>query len=152
MPVITVVCGLLLTLVGVGGYANAWASHSGEPQDVTQAAAGEPDTGHASSHPKFITALIPAFAGLPLIVLGVVAMNEKYLKHAMHAAAVLGLLGFLLPGFMAGRKLLAASGGEPVNPASLTAQLLMAGICAVFVGFCVNSFVAARRRRAARGA
>ena len=41
-----------------------------------------------------ITALIPTFFGIPMLVFGWLALNEKYLKHAMHGAAVLTLIGF----------------------------------------------------------
>ena len=41
-----------------------------------------------------ITALIPAFFGVPMLILGWFGLNEKYLKHTMHVAAVLNLLGF----------------------------------------------------------
>ena len=41
-----------------------------------------------------VTALIPAFFGVPMLILGWLGLNEKYLKHAMHGAAVLTLLGF----------------------------------------------------------
>ncbi|WP_297838489.1 hypothetical protein [Ignavibacterium sp.] len=36
-----------------------------------------------------ITALIPTFFGIPLLILGWLGLNEKYLKHTMHGAAVL---------------------------------------------------------------
>jgi len=42
-----------------------------------------------------ITALIPAFLGLPMLILGWIAQNEKYLKHAMHGAAVLMLISII---------------------------------------------------------
>ena len=41
------------------------------------------------------------------------------------------------------------AGGEVANPSALTSQLVTAGLCLVFVGLCVNSFIQARRRRAA---
>ena len=44
---------------------------------------------------RSITALIPAFFGIALILLGIVARNEKARKHAMHFAALLGLVGLL---------------------------------------------------------
>lgn len=39
-----------------------------------------------------ITALIPTFFGIPMLIFGWLALNEKYLKHAMHGAAVLTCL------------------------------------------------------------
>ena len=41
-----------------------------------------------------VTALIPAFFGLPLVVLGFLARSESIRRHAMHAAAALALVGW----------------------------------------------------------
>jgi hypothetical protein len=97
-----------------------------------------------------VTALIPAFFGVVLVMLGWLATNERYRKHAMHVAAMVGLLGFLgTVGGLAGLLAL-LSGGEVQRPAAVVAQSLMAILMAIFVGLCVRSFVAARRARAAR--
>ena len=90
------------------------------------------------------TALIPAFFGLPLVILGVLALQEGLRKHAMHAAVVVGLIGFLGGAFSFVRPLL--SEGE-MKPMAATMQALMALICAVFVGLGVKSFINARRAR-----
>ena len=93
-----------------------------------------------------VTALIPAGVGVVLIVCGVVARSSAAaLKHGMHAAAVVGLLGFLAA---AGRlaMVLVRGGGTTLGVSSLAA---MAVICAVFVGLCVQSFRDARKRREA---
>lgn len=44
-----------------------------------------------------ITALIPAFVGLPLILLGWLAQNGQRRKTMMHIAVALGALGFIAP-------------------------------------------------------
>ena len=93
-----------------------------------------------------VTALIPAAVGVLLVGCGLVARTSAAaLKHAMHAAAVVGLLGFLAA---AGRlaMVLVRGGGTTLGVASLAA---MAVICAVFVGLCVKSFRDARKRREA---
>ena len=90
------------------------------------------------------TALIPAFFGLPLIIVGVLALQEGWRKHAMHAAVIIGLVGFLGGAFSFMRPLL--SGGE-MKPMAATMQALMALTCAAFVGLCVKSFVDARVAR-----
>jgi hypothetical protein len=64
----TLLFGILLTVLGLAGYAL---------------------TGGAS-----VTALIPALFGLALVGLGLVARKEHLRKHAMHAAAAVALLGF----------------------------------------------------------
>ncbi len=63
----TIVFGVILTLLGLGGYLL---------------------TGTSS-----VTALIPAIFGLLLLVLGALARSEPLRKHAMHAAATIALVG-----------------------------------------------------------
>jgi hypothetical protein len=123
MPQVTIVYGLLLAALG-GGFYVALA-------------------------PISMTALIPAFFAVPVLLCGVLARNEKFRKHAMHAAAMLGVLG--VGGGMPGAiKLLKAAGGaELARPAAALEQALMAGLSLVFVVLCVRSFVAARRARRA---
>jgi lysylphosphatidylglycerol synthetase-like protein (DUF2156 family) len=121
MPQTAVAFGALLCLLGVGFYAG---------------------TGGAS-----LTALIPAFLGLPLAVAGALARREGLRRHAMHGAALLGTLGFL--GSLRGALKLPAllAGGEVARPAAVVAQSITALLCLVFVALCVRSFVNARRER-----
>ncbi len=117
MPRLAILFGALLILLGVGGYVG---------------------TGRDS-----VTALIPAFFGLPLVALGWAALREAWRMHAMHAAAVLALLGVVgALGRPAGKLF---SGELEVNT-PLVLQLVMALLCAVFLGLCVKSFIDARRR------
>jgi uncharacterized membrane protein len=90
------------------------------------------------------TALIPAFFGLPLAILGGLALNEDRRKHSMHAAVIVGLVGFVGGAFSFSLPLLS---GNDLKPMAATMQALMALTCAVFVGLCVKSFVDARRAR-----
>ena len=94
-----------------------------------------------------ITALIPTFLGIPVLILGFLALNEKYLKHAMHAAAVLMLLGF--GGTVGGLiKFFRMLGGEVFERSSaITMQAIMALICLIFLIFAIKSFIDARRKR-----
>jgi len=94
-----------------------------------------------------ITALIPAFFGIPMLMLGWLGLNEKYLKHAMHGAAVLMLLGFA--GTVSGLiKILKIFGGvQPERPAAAIVQAMMAVMCFMFLVFAVKSFVNVRRNR-----
>lgn len=89
-----------------------------------------------------VTALIPAFLGLPVLILGIVALNEKYLKHTMHVAAMLMVIGFVGAIIRSAPKLLA---GEMT--AAVTAQILMAFICFVFTVLAVKSFIDVRKAR-----
>jgi hypothetical protein len=136
MGPLTIVFGIVLVILGVVGY---FAS------------------GGAS-----VTALIPAFFGLPLLLLGFLARQENLRKHAMHAAVLVGLVGFLGAAFMAipkapelfstGKVLRVRDGVESDATLGVIMQLLMALTCAVFVVLCVKSFIDARRNRASAAA
>lgn len=123
MPIITILFGALLTALGVWG---RFATEHGA---------------------ESLTSLIPAFAGVPLIILGLLALKESMLKHAMHGAAMIGLLGFLAAG---GRLASVLVKGGKIEGAGPVSTAIMTGLCGAFVLLCVNSFVAARRRRRAR--
>jgi hypothetical protein len=94
-----------------------------------------------------ITALIPSFFGIPMLVLGWLGLNEKYLKHTMHAAAVLMLLGFFgtIDGLIKFLKML--GGVQPERPAAVNVQAIMAILCLVFLVLAIKSFIDARRNK-----
>ncbi len=120
MPTTAIVSGVLLILVGIAGYVIGVVNDNAS-----------------------LTALIPAVFGLLLLILGFVAKsNENLRKHLMHAAVVIGLLGFILP---TGR-LVSGWSKLSVSPAVLS-QALMALICLFFVILSIQSFVNARRNR-----
>lgn len=122
MASVTITFGGLLIALGVGG----WVA-----------------TGQESP-----TALIPAAFGLLLALLGMLARKESLRKHAMHGAAMVGLLGLLgsARGLMGLPALLS---GEAERPAAVVSQVLMAVLCALFVWLCVRSFIAVRKAREA---
>ena len=128
MAVPTLITAVLLIVVGVVGYAG---------QDPN------PETGKVS-----MTALIPAAVGLVLGVCGLLAFNDKFRKHAMHLAAVVGVVGFL-GGFMPLQRQYKNTGALDLTKPSAVSGVLMILICAVFVGLCVNSFIQARKARTA---
>ena len=92
-----------------------------------------------------ITALIPTFLGIPILILGYLALNEKYLKHAMHGALVFVILGF--GGTVGGLiKFFRMLGGEVFERSSaITVQAIMALLCLIFLVFAIKSFIDARR-------
>jgi len=94
-----------------------------------------------------ITALIPAFLGIPVLILGLLALNEKYLKHAMHGIAVLMLLGFA--GTVSGLlKFFRMLGGELFErPSAITIQAIMAVLCLIFIFFAIKLFIDARKKK-----
>lgn len=112
--------GALLLLTGVGGYV-------------------------AFQTP---TALIPVGFGVLLGICGLVARKESLRRHAMHAAAVVALVGFLpsAPGLLGIPDLLA---GEAARPAAVILRSVMAVLCLGFLVVAVRSFIAARKARAA---
>src|SRR5437764_10452474 len=81
------------------------------------------------------TAFIPSGFGVVLIILGLLARNDKFRMHAMHVAALLGLIGLGVPAFMVGRALL---GGAEFEPVKHGGQLTMAALCGIFVALCVK--------------
>ena len=118
----TIVIGVLLVLLGVIPYG--------------------------MSDPRAPTALIPAYVGALLVILGLVARNEAARKHAMHAAVVVGLLGFLAA---AGRLVSSLARGHTPAPLAVVSLVGMALLTGVFVVLCVRSFIAARKQRPAGG-
>lgn len=133
MPVVSVVFGILLIALGVWGY---WGDVLGLWAPL----------GLEAPERLSLTALIPAAAGLLLAVCGLLAFKESRLKHAMHTAALIGLLGFVAAGARLLQALIRKGKIEGVGGVSLAAMTLL---CAVFLALCVNSFIQARRRRAA---
>ena len=123
MANVTIGFGLVLAALGLGGYVA---------------------TGRTS-----LTALIPLAFGLLLLVCGVLARQESLRKHAMHAAAALGLLGFLGPLRVLPQMLHLLGGQDVPHRTAVLDQLAMMVLCGVFLALCIRSFVMARRARAA---
>jgi hypothetical protein len=118
MTTTAIISGVILILIGVAGYVNAYT------------------TGHAS-----VTALIPAFFGAALAVLGLIGKQSEGLrKHMMHVAVLIALIGFLLT---AGRLVMKFS-ELTMSPAVLS-QAAMALVCLVYVILSIKSFRDARR-------
>lgn len=97
-----------------------------------------------SAHP---TALIPTWFGLALAVSGALATTEDAKRRMlwMHVAVTIGLLGFLGSFSRAIDEYIQAHGVPLAHPVAVADQAAMAAICAIYVGLCVRSFVAARR-------
>jgi hypothetical protein len=90
-----------------------------------------------------ITALIPAFLGGALNILGGLAMVPKFRMHAMHLAVMLGLIGFLAA---AGRLIAKPQSTGTLAGKSVIVMLIVTGI---YVALCIRSFIIARRNRRA---
>lgn len=94
-----------------------------------------------------VTALIPAFFGVVLVICALVARSsESARKHAMHAAVAVGLIGAIAA---LARGVPAALGADSVGPAVM-AQLTMGVLLLIYVALGVQSFIAARKARLGR--
>ena len=94
-----------------------------------------------------MTSLIPAFFGIPLIAMSIMATRQPEKSHFwMHIAVVFGLLTFL--GGLMGIKGLVSNDLS----ASTVAQLLMIVIGGVYTFACIRSFTYARKAREAAAA
>ncbi len=112
MPVTTIIFAVLLVALGIGAFLVS------------------------SSR----TALLPAYAGGALLLLGMLAhFATGARRHLMHAAAVVTLLGALAPA--AALAIRAAQ----MSPLALTVNLGMLALCATLLVLQVRAFVHARR-------
>lgn len=127
MPILTILTGALLCLIGVVGFVATGMQH--------------------------FTSLIPFALGDIMIASGVLAqVRPTWRMHTMHAAATMALLGVL--GSVRGTVKAVAwlSGAAPEYPAAVLAQTATAVLCAVFLGLAIRSFIAARKARQAASA
>ena len=120
----TIGFGVILGVIGVAGYFLA------DP---------DPETGRS------VTALIPSFIGILLVICGIFAMKENLRKLFMHIAVTVGLVGFLgcasrIPKSLAASREAAGDATIALVSQSLTAVLLL-----VFIVLCVKSFIDARK-------
>jgi len=97
------------------------------------------------------TQLAPAVLGVVLLVCGVLANTENSRQRMlwMHVAVTLGLLGFLASGALVVMEYVWAHGEPFGEPLTVESREAMCVLCAIFVGLCVRSFIAARRSRIA---
>ncbi|MEM9365416.1 MAG: hypothetical protein AAGD07_05430 [Planctomycetota bacterium] len=151
MEKLTLVFGLILVVLGVLGFVGS-GSTSSDAEGIEVSTSSETG-GNAEGSERSVTALIPAFVGIVLSICGILALNEERRKHAMHAAAMVGLLGTLAGvgrGAMGLGKFF--SGDPSLNQRSFLFVWLMAITCGLFVALCVRSFIAVRKAREAEQA
>ena len=98
--------------------------------------------GFADAAERSWTALIPAFAGVPLLVCGWIGRREHARKHAMHAAMVIALLGVILP---LGRLIPVSIKNGFVFDSKSGTMITMSVLSLVLLVLGVRSFIAARR-------
>jgi hypothetical protein len=103
MASVTAGFGLVLVVLGLGGYF--------------------------ASRRVSVTALIPTFIGLPILVLGLIAQAHAAEKYAVIAAIVVALVGFAgaARGLPKGLRML--SGTQVERPFAAVMQSVMAVLC-----------------------
>jgi len=120
MPLFSIIAGVILISIGVAGYFVGMSNDKAS-----------------------VTALIPAFIGLLLVVFGLVGQSKESLrKHMMHAAVLVALIGFVATASRLLPRL-----GEFTGSAAQLSQLSTALVCLAFVVFAIRSFIAARAAR-----
>src|SRR5262245_48557080 len=122
MPFYAIVFGGLLTVLGAIAFFSPEVFGGDKPHSPSAAS--------------------PAYIGILLVLTGVAVLVKPALrKHAMHGAALLGLIGViggLVPAFL---------NKFDTAKASVLVGLTMSVLSAVFVGLCVKSFIDARKAR-----
>lgn len=125
MPKLTFIVGVVLILVGLGGYVAA---------------------GLGESEYRSWTALIPAIPGVVFVVCGfMAARSERARKHWMHLAVLIALLGTIAP---LGR-LPTALSADPINRLTVFSMVSLLVLCLVVLIAGIRSFIVARRARQA---
>jgi uncharacterized membrane protein len=94
-----------------------------------------------------VTALIPAFLGIPVLLCGLVALKTGRPKMPAHIALVFALLG-VVGGAMGLPHLPALlSGGEVARPTATLTQSLLFILSVAYLILGIRSFIQARRLR-----
>lgn len=120
MALVAIVFGILLILQGLGFWLAA---------------------GFESAR---FTAAIPAFFGIALLGLGSLSAGLPSLrKHLMHVSILVAIVG-IVGGIMMSIKSLKT---EEVNWTKVWDQGVLALLCVFYFGFCVASFIQARKNR-----
>ena len=101
--------------------------------------------GYVLSGGVSITALIPAFCGLPILILGVIAQRGYLQSFSLYGVLVLAVLG-LLGSVRGSIKLFSLMvGGDVARPFAVLVQSFMAITCLVFIALWIKAFIDERR-------
>ena len=106
--------------------------------------------GFATGDDRSVTALIPLFWGVPIVIAVLVSIGGGNVrKHAMHFVAILALLGMIAP---LGRLIpTSIKNGFVMDSKSFT-MIAMSVICLVLLILAIGSFIQARKARKATAA
>lgn len=125
MPILTLVYAVAMILLGVIGFTV---------------------TGGAS-----VTALIPAYFGVVVLIFALLAFRDKYRERAMHAVSLLSLIGFIATISGLAKLFSLIFGGEVARPAAVISQSIMAVLSLLFFLLCLKSFMDAGRGDTGQG-
>ena len=95
-----------------------------------------------------ITALIPAFVGLPILLCGIVGAVTRKPRIPLHIALVIALLG-AAGSVMNVVKIGQLFDGSAERPAAIIVSLVLFVLTVVYLALGIRSFVTARRARTA---
>ena len=112
MAALTACFGLLLVVLGLGGYFG---------------------TRRVSK-----TALIPAFIGLPILILGLVALSETATRPAIIAATIVAILGFCGAARGLPKLVKMLTGATVERPIAAVMQSVMAFLCLGYVAWAIT--------------
>lgn len=101
--------------------------------------------GYVLTGMQSITALIPAFFGILIVILAILAQKESLHRHMMHAIMAVAILGFI--GSVAGiiKVLQMLGGAELARPAAAISQTIMSLVCLIILIPGIKSFINARK-------
>ncbi len=107
--------------------------------------------GYVASGADSVTALIPAFVGIVLLLLGLLAARPNLRRHALHGVVLVAVLAALatIPNTL---KLPVLLAGDAERPLAVVSSAVTFVGCVFLTVLGVRSFVAARRARTAAGA
>jgi hypothetical protein len=115
MATVTAGFGLVLVVLGLGGYFG---------------------TRRVS-----VTALIPAFIGLPILILGLIAPGEATTRPAIIAATVVAVLGFCGAARGLPKLVKMVSGATVERPIAAVMQSVMAVLCLGYAAWAITWLV-----------
>jgi len=144
MPKITIWIALALMTLGVVAYLLSAPSGATEIAEVGVTASESQEAESTTPAKKSVTALIPAFVGIVLLLLGIIGqVADGARKHVMHLGMVIALLGAVAA---LGRFFSSMGSASTLGATSL---ILMAVLCALYLFMGIRSFRAARLAREA---
>lgn len=93
-----------------------------------------------------VTALIPSFVGVLLLICAALARKAALHRHAIHAALVVALLG-AAGSLMNVVQIGDLFAGTAENPGAIVTSIIMFVLLVYYIAMGVRSFIAARRNR-----